>query len=215
MIRGSEREEHLTRRKLIDSVLELYAAAGGKVPSSAAVLQHSKVAKGSLYHHFEDFDDLVQVALLERYEQLVDVALARLSALLLSADRGPGTARRLRTFSRLMFSPDVGALRGLYAQVVVLSTTAKRADRMNQTQLGVHHRLAESLQVAQDSGLLPESLDPSGLAVQLQALLFGPPVMEASDASADEQRRSGETSTLRWADMVDRAITNMFLLRDE
>ena len=53
---------HPTKRALITTVLEQLKTLKPSEITSESVLDKSGISKGSLYHHFEDFDDLIETA---------------------------------------------------------------------------------------------------------------------------------------------------------
>ena len=64
-------KDHPTRQKLIQSILDLSKNTSLQSIHSYDVLEHSGISKGSLYHHFENFQDLVEDAHLERFADSV------------------------------------------------------------------------------------------------------------------------------------------------
>ncbi len=73
--RGGRRrkdEDHETRRKLIETAATLLDEWSLSEITSAMVLAASGVSKGSLYHHFQDFDDLMGEAAIKRFSALAD-----------------------------------------------------------------------------------------------------------------------------------------------
>jgi AcrR family transcriptional regulator len=72
--------EHPTKRALIDAVKLLLEQQPMSELTSEQVLEFSGKSKGSLYHHFEDFGDLVEHAQLERMSALLDKVFLRVKA---------------------------------------------------------------------------------------------------------------------------------------
>ena len=66
---------HPTKRALIETVLELLKSVKPNELTSESVLEKSGISKGSLYHHFEDFDDLIETAEVIRYAAYVDQSI--------------------------------------------------------------------------------------------------------------------------------------------
>ena len=63
---------HPTKSHLINTTVSILDE---KLPNEIAVdeiLEKSGISKGSLYHHFEDLGQLLEVAQVERYAQWVD-----------------------------------------------------------------------------------------------------------------------------------------------
>lgn len=72
--------EHPTKRALIDAVKLLLEQRAMSEVTTELVLDFSNKSKGSLYHHFEDFGDLVEHAQVERMSALLDKVLTRVKA---------------------------------------------------------------------------------------------------------------------------------------
>lgn len=71
---------HPTRQKLLDVASELLESASPDEITVDMVLQRSGISKGSLYHHYRDFQDLIESALSNLFVYNVDQSIAALSA---------------------------------------------------------------------------------------------------------------------------------------
>jgi AcrR family transcriptional regulator len=135
------------------------------------VLARSGASKGSLYHHYRDFDALMDVAQVARFASVVDAAVGEVAEVL------EGSSSRQEV------------LDGLVAVLVSPSGTAARSRRIHllaqaglrtsmRDLLGVEQQrltdeLADLLSAAQVVGRLRAELDPYAVAVLLQALAIG------------------------------------------
>ncbi|MFM1752223.1 MAG: hypothetical protein RL119_1185 [Actinomycetota bacterium] len=63
---------HPTKRALLESARELIEIHGVDNLTVDMVLTNSKVSKGSLYHHFEDFDSLIHEVQLRKFSEFVE-----------------------------------------------------------------------------------------------------------------------------------------------
>ena len=63
---------HPTKRALVQTVLDQLKTKKPSDLTSELILETSGISKGSLYHHFEDFDDLIETAQVFRYAAYVD-----------------------------------------------------------------------------------------------------------------------------------------------
>jgi AcrR family transcriptional regulator len=73
---------HPTRDRLIATMVELLDGSDPEHITADQVLSASGVSKGSLYHHFEDFEDLLEAALIARFSVNVDVTIDSLAQIL-------------------------------------------------------------------------------------------------------------------------------------
>ncbi len=68
-------EMHPTKRLLIEHTISMMETKLSHQINAEAVLQRSLVSKGSLYHHFEDFSHLMEVAQIEIFRRNTNVDL--------------------------------------------------------------------------------------------------------------------------------------------
>lgn len=66
---------HPTKRLLTETVVALLATKKPSEILADEVLENSGASKGSMYHHFEDLQELVETAQIYRYSQWIDVSI--------------------------------------------------------------------------------------------------------------------------------------------
>jgi AcrR family transcriptional regulator len=71
MVINEEHALHPTAQKLVDTVIEMLETTSYNNIKSENVLSRSGITRGPLYHHFEDFDDLIQTAQVQMYKRFV------------------------------------------------------------------------------------------------------------------------------------------------
>ena len=76
---------HPTKEKLIETTARLLRSKPRAELSSELILSESGISKGSLYHHFEDLDHLIEQAMLKRYTDWVDVSISSMTDLVTRA----------------------------------------------------------------------------------------------------------------------------------
>ncbi|MBU6265011.1 MAG: TetR/AcrR family transcriptional regulator, partial [Actinomycetales bacterium] len=76
------KSSHPTRDRLIETMAELLDGSDPEHITADQVLTASGVSKGSLYHHFEDFEDLLEAALISRFGVNVDATIDALAQIL-------------------------------------------------------------------------------------------------------------------------------------
>ncbi len=67
---------HPTRQKLIETTAALMDQLRPSEIIVEMILQHCGISKGSLYHHFEDVEELFEAAEISRFITSVDDAVA-------------------------------------------------------------------------------------------------------------------------------------------
>ena len=63
---------HPTKRLLVETVVAMLETKKPNEILAEEVLESSGVSKGSMYHHFEDLQELVETAQLMRYSKWID-----------------------------------------------------------------------------------------------------------------------------------------------
>ena len=74
--------EHATHRALIDCGVELAKEFGMYGFTVEQLLTKSGISKGSLYHHFEDFVDLVECVQVRIFTEYVELDISQFKELL-------------------------------------------------------------------------------------------------------------------------------------
>lgn len=164
---------HPTREKLIAATVELLdGRPGGFLVED--VLTTSGVSKGSMYHHFEDFQDLLDHADVRRYarflitdadaiEEAVRTSsnraelrdkIAELSRALRDPSRIPGRFARMRVMGRADLDPRLRSLLQVEQDRIVTL-------------------MRDVLRTAQDRGLMRAGLDPEAVILLMQGWALG------------------------------------------
>lgn len=117
---------HQTKEALIDTVIDLLGTHHLSEITSEQVLEKSGISKGSLYHHFEDFSDLLECAEVKRYSQVVDNSIAWLAESLQEKSKEDLLAK-LGSFNQMTFGNEYKKLRLIRVKAV---THAGLTDRM-------------------------------------------------------------------------------------
>jgi len=154
------------------------------------VLGRSGVSKGSLYHHFEDFQDLLNVALVRRFAARVDLDIAELT----EGFRSAGSAREFRdaliAHSRTLDAPGRSAIR--YERAAVLGLAAREPRLMALVRVEQQRRddaLTEVWQAAADRGWLDPGVDPAAMVLLMSSWAFGHILSESSERPLDPDSR--------------------------
>ncbi|QKW24508.1 TetR/AcrR family transcriptional regulator [Kitasatospora sp. NA04385] len=181
-----------TADRLVEATRELLWERGYTGTSPKAIQQRAGAGQGSMYHHFAGKPELALAAITRTAEELCAVADGLLS--------GPGTAVE-RVTAYLRRERDV--LRGcpvgrLTQDPEVMADPVLRAP-VERTFDWLRGRLAEVLAEGRANGELPPSVDPSGTAATVVAVLQGGYVLA---------RAVGDTGPF------DQAVTGLITLLD-
>lgn len=176
---------HPNARKLLDTAVEILEDTPIEKITLAAVLERSGVSNGSLYHHFEDFQDLVEWAVVVRFTKGLRESLDAIAALLESTDykdfrgraeevmtafnaqnRRPYRMARLETF---------GAMRG----------RPRLAERISRAQSESTKRQAEYLAELQRRGWLRSDFEAGAVSAFMAATFLGRVADDITDTPVD------------------------------
>lgn len=186
---------HPNARRLLDTVVELLEHTPIERVTLAAVLKLSGVSNGSLYHHFEDFRDLVEWAVVVRFTKGLEDSLAAIAALLDSADAADFRIRaeaviwlfhaENRRPYRLARLDTLGALSG----------RPRLAQRIGRAQAESTAKQANFFAEFQRRGWMRDDYDPGAVSAFLTATFLG----RVADDIADEHVNPKEWSRVAMA----------------
>ena len=180
-------EFHPTKQQLIDTVELLLQSSPVSDLTSDLVLEASQISKGSLYHHFEDFPDLINTTLVLRFSRYVDEvldelldAIEQLSEINLARMAFYDVAARVQVYNS----------RQMRMERIWISTFASSSPKLQaqleQAQDKLTQRWMEIFQLCLDRGWATQSLDPRAVAVLLQTTIVGRVVDDVASEHMDQ-----------------------------
>lgn len=193
---------HPTKAKLMATATELSQAHHPDAITVDMVLEQSGVSKGSLYHHFEDFPDLIETVLVDQFTTSVDGNIAAIAQVFESATSRDEFVAGL---ARVTHETQGSALRSVRFRRARLLAYAENRPRLMQ-KMQIHQaRLTRAytdlFRQAQDNGWFNTDFDPHAAAVFIQAYTIGKIVDDVSD---DPIRPEG------WEDLIMKIVTHVF-----
>ena len=191
---------HPTKEKLIETMISLmdeHALASILVDD---VLRESNISKGSLYHHFENFDDLVEAALIARFAAGVDSSIYLVS----EAVNGAKSSEELLEKIVLVTSATQGRTRSKFrlerARVIGLSVNSPNLlESLEREQYRLTTAMADIVREGQEKGWVSKAFDAKTIAVFLQAYTLGRVI---DDVAGKEQQIDSND----WNNVVNTAI---------
>lgn len=164
---------HPNAQVLLDTALDLLAELPVEQVSLSMVLERSGISNGSLYHHFDDFQDLIEQAVIQRFTQGLNDSLVAIAALLEIAD--PDEFRRAVERVILMFH-DQGRRPFRLARLETFGASRSRprlAEGIARAQYEATLKQAEYLQEFQQRGWLRSDLDMVAVSTFMTATFIG------------------------------------------
>jgi AcrR family transcriptional regulator len=176
---------HPNAQRLLDATVELLESTPIEQVTLAEVLARSGVSNGSLYHHFEDFPDLVERAVVQRYVKGLEESLAAVEALLDSADAAE-FRRRVEEIVVVLHAQDRRPFRLVRLETLgALSSRPRLAERISRAQHESTMRQAGFLAEFQDRGWLRSDLSAMAISTFMTATFLGRVVDDIADGHVD------------------------------
>ena len=186
---------HPTKRALIVTVLEQLKTLKPSEITSESVLDKSGISKGSLYHHFEDFDDLIETAEVIRYAAYVDQSIHILTKVFQSAKNRDEMVTELKQVTKFTQSPDLMPQRMDRATSISLANANPRMmKKLNVEQDRLNEALIDIFREARDRGWINKEIDLHAGAVFIQAYTLGIIINDVSGKKLDNKA---------WTDLID------------
>ena len=195
---------HPTKALLISTTVKLLDT---KLPNEIAVdeiLETSGISKGSLYHHFEDLSELLEVAQVERYAAWVDRSVEALVGMLSKVKTREDIVAGLKLVTRFTQDTKYSKTRFQRARAIA---AAEHNPRFRKLLADEQKRLTDALidliNEARNKGLYASDFDAHAGAVLVQAYTLGMIVDDFVDQRMDPEA---------WYDLIDKVVDKVFLL---
>jgi len=165
---------HATKKKLLATVMALMAEMPLEAITADHVLKHSGVSKGSLYHHYADFSELVEDGLVHDMAIGIDQTLARMTSL---THQATSSGMLLQGLHALIADSQSQAQRPSRLRLARILAHAENNERLARTWSTQQQRLTDGyaalFAACQDKGWLSRTVEPHAVAVLVQALGLG------------------------------------------
>jgi AcrR family transcriptional regulator len=192
---------HPTKRALVVTVLEELKSKKASDLTSESILEKSGISKGSLYHHFEDFDDLIETAEVIRYAAYVDQSIHILTKVFQSAKNRDEMVAELKQVTRFTQSPDLMPQRMDRATSISLANANPRMmKKLNVEQDRLNEALIDIFREARDRGWINKEIDLHAGALFIQAYTLGIIINDVSGKKVDNKA---------WTDLIDLFTTKI------
>lgn len=177
---------HPTARTLIDTTLVLLETHAVNEVTLEQVLEKSSISVGSLYHHFKDFSELMDFALVEKYTQFTKVNVEGMAHVLEISKNAKDYHDKILKLLEFTHSASNSDLRKMRAYI--LSQATIRPDLgvlIREVQSDLTHKLGEIIGQAQKRGWIQPVIKPVILATFIQAYGIGRIVDDLANPQMD------------------------------
>lgn len=173
---------HPTRERLIDTVVVMLDGDHPDKINVDDVLLKSGISKGSLYHHFEDFNDLIESALVRRFSRTVDSNIDAITTLVAQATSQQDLLDGLHQITIATQAQDRAPMRFERARALGMAGWNPRFQRvLGEEQRRLTEALTDLFREAQHKGWMNGTFDPHAAAVLIQAYTLGQVVNDVDD----------------------------------
>ena len=180
------RDTHPTKVHLTEAAATLIDELGSQGFTVEQLLEKSNISKGSLYHHFEDFHDVIMQAQVLRFARYVEEDIAALTNVLLASTSREDMFGRLDLISRATHDSARSVRR---ADRIEILAGARHSEKMKNalgpTQSRLTGAIADLVREMQAKEFVDEGLDPTAVAVFIQAYSLGLIVNDVSNEPID------------------------------
>lgn len=181
--RRSEMAPHPTRVALLDVTKRLIAEHGTDGFTVEMVLSESGISRGSLYHHFEDFPDLVESALVEVNRSYVESSIELTARAVGAVTTKEDFLAAINLVTSTLHSEERFKARIDRVRMIALCADSPSfRQKFGEAQAELIENLAEVIGDAQARGWVRADFDPKALATFMSAYTIG---VTLNDVSAD------------------------------
>ena len=194
---------HPTKRLLVETVVAMLESRKPNEILADEVLETSGVSKGSMYHHFEDLQELVETAQLQRYSKWIDVSIEFMTTYVLGATSKEDFIESLRKLTELTQSVDRKGARAERARALAACFDNPRMAKAMGIETQRHtDALTDIIHEVQNRGYIRSDEDPKAAAVFIQAYTLGKMVNDYNPTGVQDDV---------WANMITNMAVRTFV----
>lgn len=166
--------DHPTRLKLRDAVVEMMDETPPEDIHSEFVLQSTGISRGSLYHHYEDFTELLEDAMLYRFSAGVEASTGAIENIVQMSNDREEFFSLLEGVTRATQDRRRSDIRFDRARMLAMAQHNERfRHKLGKVQDQLTDALTDCIAQAQANGWVNPTFEARTLAVFLQAYTLG------------------------------------------
>ena len=193
---------HPTKERLIQTTVTLMEGDHPDKVHVDEVLATSGISKGSLYHHFEDFGDLIEAALIVRFSANVDRNIVAITDMITSVTNREEFYAGLARITVMTQGPALAPIRFERSRALGIAGNSDRfRAKLGAEQQRVTDALTDLFREAQSQGWMNTEFDPHAAAVFIQAYTLGKVVDDVTPKPMDPDA---------WVALVSRVVERTF-----
>lgn len=195
---------HPTKVKLLETVVELLDQHPVEAITLDQILEISKVSKGSMYHHFHDFDELIEFAEVKRFSSYVDLSIYKLTQAIMNSNSVDELREHLHKVTVATQNHELTVLRMDRVAAIVRTAKSERFRRaLGEEQQRLTDGIKDIVETGQDRGLVRTDFDARAIALLIQSYTLGRIVDDIVEEKVDPNA---------WINLIDN-IADMLLVQ--
>jgi AcrR family transcriptional regulator len=199
----SFRNLHPTAAALVKTCDQLLNTKRADQISTEELIEKAGVSKGSMYHHFEDLKDLIEITFIYRFSKWVDLTIDKISGLLTTAKTAEELKNSLFIVTKLTQQNAQSVIRVERAWIYSEAHKNKRFEgRLRKEAERLTSALEDLVADVINKGLFKPDLNPRVVAIFIQAYTLGVIVNDFTENPISEEQ---------WIDFINSVIENMFI----
>lgn len=190
---------HPTKQTLINSTIELLESHAVHEVTIEQVLQKSQISVGSVYHHFKDFPELMDHALVSKYAKFTQINVDLMAQVLAESKNSKEYKKKILKLLEFTHSATNAEMRK--ARTYILSQATVRpglGELMVMVQSNLTRQLAEIIGEAQSRGWVQPRINPKIIATFIQSYGVGRIVDDLTNPQMDNDE---------WIDFIKHMIS--------
>ena len=197
---------HPTKRLLVETVAALLESKRPSEILADEVLERSGVSKGSMYHHFEDLQELVETAQIFRYSKWIDGSIDFLAKYVATARTKKELRDALNTLTVVTQADERKDARAERAQALAACFNNPRvAKQMGDETQRLTDSIADVTEEVKNKGLFRPGVHSQALATFIQAYTLGKLVNDYNPTAVSEDD---------WNQFIMNIVDNTFLAQE-
>ena len=178
---------HPTRQRLLDAVVDMMETTPPEDIHSEYVLMETGISRGSLYHHYEDFTELLEDAMLFRFSEGVEESTRAIGNAIATAKGRDELFSTLKEVTRATQARKRSDIRFDRARMLAMAQHNERfREKLGQVQDRLTDALTDCIAQAQAKGWANQEVQARTLAVFIQAYTLGKVVDDVSREHMDD-----------------------------
>jgi AcrR family transcriptional regulator len=194
---------HPTKRLLVEATSQFLETKSPSEVLAEDVLEKSGVSKGSLYHHFEDLQDLIETAQVFRYSMWIDASIEYITRHVLNSQTKEELRTALKNLTILTQSDERKSARAERALALAAAYDSPRmAKQMGNETQRLTDSLTDIIEELKNKELIKPTINAKTAANFIQAYTLGKIVNDYSPTAVTETE---------WVDLIMDIVDHTFM----